>query len=198
MRGRGAPGGASGKESGCHCRRHGFDLSQEDPLEKGMATHSSIFGKSHGRSSLAGYSPWSCKKSDTTDWLSTTITTTTGNSLDHLLVLGLLLMGFRKWYPKIWPFGTLNILSWRNLKKLAEVEVLSVLQSFIPEATCGPQVRGILPLPAGRKVTSSYPRWTDSGEKSEQTGLAKFPQFTTLSSSSLSYLSMSFHSLSVA
>ena len=42
MRGRGFPGSASSKESGCHCRRHGFDLSQEDPLEKGMATHSSI------------------------------------------------------------------------------------------------------------------------------------------------------------
>ena len=31
---------------------------QEDPLEKGMATHSSILpGESHGQSSLMGYSP---------------------------------------------------------------------------------------------------------------------------------------------
>ena len=31
-------------------------LGQEDPLEKGMATHSSILaGESHGQRSLAGY-----------------------------------------------------------------------------------------------------------------------------------------------
>ena len=38
-------------------------LCWEDPLEKGMATHSSILaweipGKSHGQRSLVGYSPW--------------------------------------------------------------------------------------------------------------------------------------------
>ena len=33
----------SGKESTCQCRRHRFNsLAQEDPLEKEMATHSSI------------------------------------------------------------------------------------------------------------------------------------------------------------
>ena len=33
-------------------------LGQEDPLEEGMATHSSILvWKSHGQRSLAGYSP---------------------------------------------------------------------------------------------------------------------------------------------
>ena len=33
-------------------------LGQEDPLEEGMATHSSILaGKSHGQRSLVGYSP---------------------------------------------------------------------------------------------------------------------------------------------
>jgi len=33
-------------------------LGQEDPLEKAMATHSSILaGKSHGQRSLEGYSP---------------------------------------------------------------------------------------------------------------------------------------------
>ena len=42
-------------------------LGQEDPLEKGMATHSSIFllGESHGQRSLVGYSPWGHKQSDT-------------------------------------------------------------------------------------------------------------------------------------
>ena len=36
-------------------------LGQEDPLEKGMATHASILtGKSHGQRSLVGCSPWGC------------------------------------------------------------------------------------------------------------------------------------------
>ena len=40
----------SGKESTCQCRRHRFDpLSQEDPLEEEMATHSSV---------LAWETPW--------------------------------------------------------------------------------------------------------------------------------------------
>ena len=39
------PGGASGKEPACQCRRHetqAQSLSWGDPLEKGTATHSSI------------------------------------------------------------------------------------------------------------------------------------------------------------
>ena len=43
-------------------------LGQEDSLEKGMATHSSILlGESHGQRSLAGYSPEGCKESDMTE-----------------------------------------------------------------------------------------------------------------------------------
>ena len=39
-------------------------LGQEDPLEKGMATYSSILpGEFHGQRRLAGYSPW-----DRKDW----------------------------------------------------------------------------------------------------------------------------------
>ena len=41
----GFPGGASGKEPTCQCRKHETwvqSLGQEDPLEKGMATHCSI------------------------------------------------------------------------------------------------------------------------------------------------------------
>ena len=49
----GFPGDAGGKEPACQCRRHerhGFDpWVWEDPLEEGMATHSSI---------LAWRSPW--------------------------------------------------------------------------------------------------------------------------------------------
>ena len=42
---RGFPGDASGKEPACQCWRHETwvqSLGQEDPLEEGMATHSSI------------------------------------------------------------------------------------------------------------------------------------------------------------
>ena len=40
-------------------------LGQEGPLEKEMATHSSILaGKFHGQRSLAGCSPWGCEESD--------------------------------------------------------------------------------------------------------------------------------------
>ena len=43
-------------------------LGREDPLEEGIATHSSILGgKSHGQRSLAGYSPWGHKGSDATE-----------------------------------------------------------------------------------------------------------------------------------
>ena len=41
----GFPGGANGKEPACQHRRHETrvpSLGQEDPLEEGMATHSSI------------------------------------------------------------------------------------------------------------------------------------------------------------
>ena len=41
-------------------------LGQEDPLEKEMAAHSFLTGKSHGQRDLMGYSLWGCKESDTT------------------------------------------------------------------------------------------------------------------------------------
>ena len=40
-------------------------LGWEDPLEKGMVflpTSVFLLGKSHGQRSLAGYSPWGCKR----------------------------------------------------------------------------------------------------------------------------------------
>ena len=49
-------------------------LGQEDPLEKGMATHSSGFlsGESHGQRSLVGYSPRGCKELGTIEQLTHT------------------------------------------------------------------------------------------------------------------------------
>ena len=49
-------------------RDAGSISGREDPLEEGMATHSSILaGKSHGQRSLVGYSPRGRKESDTTE-----------------------------------------------------------------------------------------------------------------------------------
>ena len=43
-------------------------LGQEDPLEEGKATHSSIFAwRIHGQRGLVGYSPWGCKELDMTE-----------------------------------------------------------------------------------------------------------------------------------
>ena len=42
-------------------------LGHKDPLEKGMATHSSIHGEFHRHLSPEGYSPWGCKESDMTE-----------------------------------------------------------------------------------------------------------------------------------
>ena len=46
-------------------------LGGEDPLEKSMATHSSILAwrSPHGQRSLLSYSPWGHKESDTTEQL---------------------------------------------------------------------------------------------------------------------------------
>ena len=45
-----------------------WSLGQEDPLEKGTATHSSILAwEFHGQRRLVGYSPRGLKESDTTD-----------------------------------------------------------------------------------------------------------------------------------
>ena len=46
-------------------------LGQEDPLEKEMATHSSILAREfHEQRSLVGYSPWVTKELDMAEFLS--------------------------------------------------------------------------------------------------------------------------------
>ena len=51
------------------CRKPGFNpWVGKIPLEKEMATHSSILAqKSHGWRSLAGYSPWGLEELDVTE-----------------------------------------------------------------------------------------------------------------------------------
>ena len=61
----------SGKEFACQRRRHKFDPWVEPILwrRKWQATPVFLPGKSHEQRSLAGYSPWSYKESDTTELL---------------------------------------------------------------------------------------------------------------------------------
>ena len=67
------PGGSGGKVPACQCRRHkGYMrvrfLGGEDPLEEGMATHSSILpGESPWADKCGSYSPQGCKESNTTE-----------------------------------------------------------------------------------------------------------------------------------
>ena len=52
-------------------------LGQEDPLGKEMQpTPVLLPGESHGERSLVGYSPWGCKESDPTQWLTLYFTIT--------------------------------------------------------------------------------------------------------------------------
>ena len=68
----GFPGGLDGKESTCNVG----DLGLIPGLERTPGGHSNLLQYSclenpHGERSLAVYSPWSCKESDTTEQLST-------------------------------------------------------------------------------------------------------------------------------
>ena len=51
----------SGKESACNEEMRVRSLGQENPLEKGMATHSSILAWRIPQRNLTGYSPWGRK-----------------------------------------------------------------------------------------------------------------------------------------
>ena len=64
----GLSGSSDGKESASMQETQVQSLGWGDPLEKAMATHTSILAwKSHGQRSLVGYRTWGCKESDTTE-----------------------------------------------------------------------------------------------------------------------------------
>ena len=69
---KGFPGGATGKELTCQCRRREEmrvqSLSREDPWRRAwQPTARFLPGESHGHRSLVGYSPWDCKESNMTE-----------------------------------------------------------------------------------------------------------------------------------
>ena len=57
-----------GKESACQCRKHGFCPWVRKILWSRKWQPNPVFlpGKFHGQRSMADYSPWGCKESDTT------------------------------------------------------------------------------------------------------------------------------------
>ena len=63
---------SNGKEPACSAGDPGSSLRQEDPLEKGLATHSGILAWRIPCEETAGYSPWGRKESDTTELLTHT------------------------------------------------------------------------------------------------------------------------------
>ena len=68
---RGFPGGASGKEHACQCRRckrHGFypKVGNIPWWRAWQLTPASLPGESHGQKSLVDYGPWGYKESDMT------------------------------------------------------------------------------------------------------------------------------------
>ena len=67
----GIPRWLSGKEAAYQCRRYGFDpWTGKTPCRREwQPTPVFLPAESHEQRSLAGYSPWCHKKSDTTEWL---------------------------------------------------------------------------------------------------------------------------------
>jgi len=66
----GFPGDSDGKESACHAGDPGSIPGQEDPLEKGMATHSSILAWRIPWTEEPGrQSPWGLKELNMTELL---------------------------------------------------------------------------------------------------------------------------------
>ena len=68
----GFPGGISGKQPACQCRRfkgHRFNPYVEKIpwRRKWQPTLLFLPGESHGQRSLLGYCPWGCKESDMTE-----------------------------------------------------------------------------------------------------------------------------------
>ena len=62
-------GVSDGKESACQCRVRVQALGQEDSLEKGMATHSSIHAWRIPQTEKPAGLPWGHKESNTTEQL---------------------------------------------------------------------------------------------------------------------------------
>lgn len=106
-------------------------------------------------------------------------------------------MGFRNpQLPKIWHLGILNILSWKSSENTAEagrplrpsLPLFSYLNpAHLLRKSYGLRVRGVLPLPLG-KEHFHLQRPRETKKNSNKRNLLSLPQFTILTSYSLTYL----------
>ena len=103
-----------------------WSLGHDDPLEKRMATHSSILpGEFHGQRSLVGYSSWVTKSRV---WLSNTFTFIIGATVVSLVATNPELT-LKSHFPTEIPRHTWN---WRKCKNI------KVTIKFIPQVTTYP------------------------------------------------------------
>ena len=94
----GFPGGTSGKESTCQCKRHkgcGFNLPWVGKIPWRTRWQPQVFfpGESPGQKSLVGYSPWGHKELDMTERLSDWALTRGGWLQIQMLLL------YSEWFP---------------------------------------------------------------------------------------------------
>ena len=129
------PGGSSGKESACQCRKHGFDpwVGQIPWRRKWLPTLVFLPREFHVQRCLVGYSPWTHKKPDMTERLGTHLSS-------QYASLRL---------EKEWPYDTI----W--LRVLSHVQLLSDL---VDCSLTGFSVHGILQARVLRWVAISFSR----------------------------------------
>ena len=96
-----------GKESACQCRRPRFDpwVGKTPGEGNGSPLQYSCPGKSHGQRSLAGYSPWGHKESETTERLKNNTLGDSSQSREPLVFADR--NGFLEWIaPSDWGEGS--------------------------------------------------------------------------------------------
>ena len=89
--------GAVGCSCTCQCRRHEFNpwAGKIPWRRKWQSTPVFLPGKFHGQRSLEGYSPWSQKESDKTEWLTLSFSIKEMSQL-YLIKASILLNGFSR------------------------------------------------------------------------------------------------------
>ena len=101
------------------------DPGQEDPLEKEMATHSSILAwRIHGWRSLVGNSPWSHKESDTTERLHF--------RLDRLIYWKTRLSKLFNHTMPSFNFQYYSIVAWSSLVEERKIIIQLLMQLLMP------------------------------------------------------------------
>ena len=136
-------------------------------MEKGMATHSSILTwRTPWQRNLAGYSPWGCKESDTTEWLIYTHT--------HTHTSPLCTLKFERHWPivlwSIWCFSSKETEAQERKSLLQVTEKWWLWQRSPPTPTAnwGSSLLLLLPQPHPPVIRLSSP--SCSPRDGERTG----------------------------